>query len=60
MSLPRDVLIGGNHLANYLIGKNCMPDEWKSYGDVLRAFGGDVADVWACWRAIMNHRGAAE
>jgi hypothetical protein len=59
-----DVLIGGNHLANYLIGKlgggfglrfspRTPPDEARA------AFNNDdVFDVWCCWAAIMRTRDA--
>lgn len=56
MPLPNEVLIAGNHLANYLIGQNCIPDEYKNYIEVRDKFGSDVMDVWICWKAIMNNR----
>jgi hypothetical protein len=58
-----DVLIGGNHLASFLIGKlggdfavrfpPTMPVEQavEAIDDT------DVLDVWICWSAIMRARG---
>jgi hypothetical protein len=50
----RKILVGGNHLANMLIGHYCYPDQQTSYEQVLRDFGPDCADVWICWKAIMD------
>lgn len=55
-NLPNDVLIGGNHLANALISLNCMPDKQVDYDSVLVKFGQPCADIWVCWKAIMDHR----
>ena len=50
------LFIAGNHLANYLIGQNCMPDEYKSHEEVRAKFNYDVMDVWIGWKAIMDLR----
>ena len=59
MSLPRDILIGGNHLANQLIAHDCMPADQINYGQVLHEYGELVADMWICWKAIMDNRADA-
>jgi hypothetical protein len=59
-----DALIGGNHLANFLIGKlggdfaSRFPPTMPS-GEVLEALPNDVYDVWCCWAALMRLRDAS-
>lgn len=48
------VLVGGNHLASFLIGKGISPEHYDSYDQVLNLHGSDIADVWVAWRAIMD------
>ena len=50
------ILIGGNHLASSLIAANCFPSEQRSYEQVLADFGQPCADMWICWKAIMDAR----
>jgi hypothetical protein len=52
------VLIGGNHLANALLGAGMDPPQWRqrTFSEVSAQFGEQVADIWACWRAIMDWR----
>ena len=59
MSLPKSILIGGNHLANQLIAHGCMPSGQKDYHQVLQDFGELCADMWICWKAIMDNRSDA-
>ena len=56
----RDVLIGGNHLANCLLlsGMDPASERHSTYGEVLTKYGQPSADIWAGWRAIMNWRDA--
>ena len=57
MSLPRAVLIGGNHLANLLIDYGLpIEDKDASYSEVLKRREQPYADIWVCWAAIMNHQ----
>jgi hypothetical protein len=61
MSTREDVLIGGNHLANYLIGKlgGGFASEYPptmSPLEVLEKLDNDVYDVWCGWAAIMRFR----
>ncbi len=49
--LIESVLIGGNHLANVLIGNDIMPDEINSYDEIEDVY---LRDVWIAWRAIMD------
>lgn len=53
-----DIMIGGNHLASYLIGKmgGKMPNDFNDWNEVRINFGMDVSDVWICWKSIMNTR----
>lgn len=55
-----DVMTGGNHLASHLIdiGKGKMPNDYASYGEARRIHGIEYADVWICWRKIMDARPA--
>ena len=50
------LMVGGNHLANFLIGKGTgeMPNDYETYNDALNAHDPDYADAWAAWRAIMD------
>lgn len=50
------VMIGGNHLASYLLGHNCDPVRYDSYEQVQSLCNQDCADVWVAWRAIMDLR----
>jgi hypothetical protein len=54
------VMVGGNHLASYLIGhdETMSFHKWAAYEVALEKKGVDVADVWVCWRTIMNARAA--
>jgi hypothetical protein len=54
------VMIGGNHLANWLLGKSIFPEIYKDYDAVLEAHGHEVADVWAGWKGIMDLRTAVQ
>ncbi len=64
MTLPKQVLIGGNHLANALIGLGYVPnikeDIALEYRDILALHGELVADIWVCWKAIMLSRDEVE
>jgi len=58
------VMVGGNHLANVLIGKlgggfaDRYPPSMDAH-DALEAIGAnDEYEVWCCWRAIMQARAA--
>lgn len=58
----KSMLIGGNHLANVLIGR-LGPGFAKEFpptrepDEALRLMGaGDDYEVWCCWRAIMLAR----
>lgn len=61
MSVPESVLIGGNHLANVLIGRlgpdfsTRFPPTMKA-GYAVTAMDNDTYDVWCCWAAIMRAR----
>lgn len=50
------IFVGGNHLANSLIHAKCFPAEQRSYEQVLTDFGQPCADMWVCWKAIMDLR----
>jgi hypothetical protein len=60
------VMVGGNHLANVLIGRlgggfaaKFPPD--LDHEIALRKLGAtDEYDVWCCWAAIMTARAAVE
>lgn len=52
-AIIRDVLIGGNHLANLLAIAKCTAGIDEEYDDVLHDYGQPVADVWVAWKAIM-------
>ena len=52
----RKVLIGGNHLASMLINSGCDPGQFQSFNEVQEKFGIGIADVWICWKAIMEFR----
>jgi hypothetical protein len=57
------VLIGGNHLANALIGiiGGNLPDYRRvDFSTVLEKFGQPAADMWVAWVAIMDLRDATE
>ena len=51
--LVKDVMIGGNHLANRLHALKCTADVTEEYDDVLHDYGHEVADIWCAWKAIM-------
>jgi hypothetical protein len=55
MDIDRRILIGGNHLANALIGTE-IPNNFANYQEALAAHGQPYADMWVCWRAIMDVR----
>lgn len=62
-SVPKIVLIGGNHLANVLIGRlgpgfadRFPPDHPVGYA--ATEMDQDTYDVWCCWAAIMRARDA--
>lgn len=50
------VLVGGNHLANWLLGKNIFPAFYKDYDAVLEVHGHEAADVWSGWKGIIDFR----
>ena len=57
-----DILAGGNHLANFLIGRlgggfaAAFPPTMEPK-DALEAMGDTEAyDVWCCWSAMMRFR----
>lgn len=50
------ILTGGNHLASSLVAAKCFPDEQHDYWQVLSDFGQPCADMWICWKAIMDAR----
>jgi hypothetical protein len=37
--LMGDLFTGGNHLANVLVARGCMPDKQSSYDQVMRDYG---------------------
>ena len=49
-------MIGGNHLANYLLGKNIIPDRIKTHLEAQEQLNNDDYDVWCCWNALMEAR----
>ena len=57
------VLIGGNHAANYLLGKMTPEDLDKLPPKTppiiaLHQLDNDVYDVWCCWASVMTAREA--
>lgn len=52
-----DMLIAGNHLANFLLQFE-DPSKYRNspYWDVAETQGVDYADVWTGWKAIMDAR----
>lgn len=56
-----DIMVAGNHLANYLIGNlgAGFVDEFpptKNPNKVRKALNPNDYDVWVCWAAIMRAR----
>lgn len=47
-----DILVGGNHLASALIGRDVFPEKYKDYDDVLHKHGSEIADMWVAHHAI--------
>ena len=61
MSAINDIMVGGNHLANFLIGKlgPSFSADFPPSADAAKVAGkmpSDVFDVWVCWAAIMRAR----
>lgn len=55
--VPKQILVGGNHLANLLLGYDLpVESQNSSYEDVLKKRGQPYVDIWACWAAIMRER----
>jgi hypothetical protein len=56
------VMVGGNHLANLLIGRLRMkhPDYRTPIGTAQALLSGDDFDLWVCWRSIMLLRDKME
>ncbi len=59
------VMVGGNHLANYLIGNlgAGFATEWPPHSKpakVRKALSANDYDVWCCWAAIMRARRTME
>ncbi len=58
------VLVGGNHLANILIGKlggafaSKYPPEMEPEDALRMLCATDEYDIWCCWRSIMLARSA--
>jgi hypothetical protein len=56
------VLVGGNHLANFLIGRlggsfaNNYPPDTAPADAIARMKDNEAYDVWVCWAAIMRAR----
>jgi hypothetical protein len=51
-----NVLVGGNHLADYLISAGCIPSNYRSEDEVRQHHGISLADIWVAWKAIMDAR----
>lgn len=59
--IDRIRMIGGNHLANALIGivgGNLPEYRGTSFEIMLHRFGQPAADMWVAWKAIMDLRDA--
>lgn len=59
MSAINEILVGGNHLANFLIGKlgGSFSADFPPTCDpqiAMKSMPSDVYDVWVCWAAIMR------
>lgn len=56
------VMVGGNHLANFLIGKlgggfaSQFPPTMEPPAVLAAVKDNDIYDVWVCWAAIMRAR----
>lgn len=50
----KDVLMGGNHLANALLSHGIDPLAVGNYDNALHTYAELWADIWVCWRKIMN------
>lgn len=51
--LVKDVMVGGNHLANRLLALKCTASVTEEYDDVLHDYGHEITDIWCAWKAIM-------
>jgi hypothetical protein len=62
--MNKDILIGGNHLANVLIGRlggnfSTRFPPTMAHNDALEGIRDvEIYDVWCCWAAIMRARDA--
>jgi len=66
LEAAKEVLTGGNHLANFLIGKRgggfatLYPPDTEPLKALELLGAGDAYDVWCCWAAIMKLRTALQ
>lgn len=55
VSVDPRILVGGNHLASVLCAIAIPPTAIHGgYDEALERFGQPYADIWICWKAIMD------
>jgi len=56
--LPKEIGIGGNHLASAMLSEGIYPaaERHTSYDDFLERYGQPWADIFIAWKAIMDWR----
>lgn len=60
MKLPKTILTGANHLAIYMVNRHPPITLNSTYEQVLADHGQPYADIWVCWKAIMDARNKKE